>query len=259
MQIETLTMTMDVPDQGRPKSFVSERMYKAFGATLQNSEGGDKHETWYKRWAKTVHFKCQQYDLPGGAIGREFVSLLSEEVSRLASSEVKSERLIVFTVVMLQRDAMVKKGSDVRRLLKRRMDAWRAGQIDELFEVERCAQQLPKPPKSKQNDEHTVRVFTRLMLRGQVRSAVRWMTERSSSGGILDPSTPVDTHGKTVLDVLKEKHPEPREATEKAFLLCEDLKPLVDVDLTAAHVEKVARLIQGCVGPGGTMGHTVND
>ena len=254
MQIETLTKILDVPDQGRPESLVSERMYKAFGATLQNSEGGDKHETWYKRWSKIVHFKCQQYDLPGGAIGREFVSLLSEEVSRLASSEVNSERLIVFTVVMLQRDAMVKKGTDVRRMLKRRMDAWRAGQIDELmFEAERCAQQLPKPPKSKQGDEHTVRIFTRLMLRGQVRSAVRWMTERASSGGILNPSTSVGTHGKTVLNVLKEKHPEPREATEKAFLLCEDLPPLVDVDVTAAHVEKVARLIQGGAGPGGTM------
>ena len=163
-------------------------------------------------------------------------------MSKLASSEVKSERVIVFTVVMLQRDAMVKKGTDVRRLLKRRMDAWRAGQIDELmFEAERCAQQLPKPPKNKQGDEHTVRIFTRLMLRGQVRSAVHWMTERASSGGILDSSTSVDTHGKTVLDVLKEKYPEPREATEKAFLLCEDLPLLVDVDVTAAHVEKVEK------------------
>ena len=91
------------------------------------------------------------------------------------------------------------------------------------------------------------------MLRGQVRSAVHWVTERASSGGILDPSTSVDTHGKTVLDVLEEKHPELREATKKAFLLYEDLPPLVDVDVTAAHVEKVARLIQRGAGPGGTV------
>ena len=91
------------------------------------------------------------------------------------------------------------------------------------------------------------------MLRGQVWSIVRWMTERASSGGILDPSTSVNTHGKMVLDVLKEKHPEPRKVTEKAFLLCEDLPPLVDVVVTAAHVEKVARLIQGGAGPGATM------
>ena len=56
--------------------------------------------------------------------------------------------------------------------------------------------------------------------------------------------------GKTVLDVLKEKHPQPRAAAERAFLLCDDLPPLVAVDVTGAHVE---RLIQGCAGPGGAM------
>ena len=91
---------------------------------------------------------------------------------------------------------------------------------------------------------------TRLMLRGQVHSAVRWMTERASSEGILHPSSPVHDSGKTVLDVLKEKHPQPRAAAERAFLSCDDLPPLVAV---GAHVERVARLIQGGAGPGGTM------
>ena len=43
--------------------------------------------------------------------------------------------------------------------------------------------------------------------------------------------------GKTVLEVLKEKHPEPREAAERAFLACDELPPLVDVDVTAGHIE----------------------
>ena len=101
---------------------------------------------------------------------------------------------------------MMKKGADVRRLLKRRMEAWRAGMIDELlYEAERCANQLKKPQQGNQDDKHTIRVFTRLMMQGRVRSAVRWMTERASSSGILDPNATVNTSGKTVLDVLKEK------------------------------------------------------
>ena len=49
------------------------------------------------------------------------------------------------------------------------------------------------------------------------------------------------------------KHPEPRKFTEKGFLPCDKLPSLVDIDVTAAHVEKVAWLIKGSTGPGGTM------
>ena len=161
-------------------------MYEAFGATLLHSEGGDREDIWGVRWLKAVRLKCQHYDLPGGAVGREFVSLLSEEMSSLSRGEAKSERLIVFLVVMLQRDGLVKKGSDVRRLLKRRIDAWREDMFEELLhEAERCAHQLHKPQRGKADEEHTIRIFTRLMMRGRVRAAVRWMTERVSSGGIL--------------------------------------------------------------------------
>ena len=153
-------------------------------------------DVWCRRWAWVVHFKSQQYNLPGGAIGREFVSQLPDEISRLATGEEKSEWFVVFMVVMLQRDAMVKMGADVRHLVKRRMAAWRESRIDELIQdAERCPQQLPRPQQGKQDDEHMIRVFTRLMLRGQVRSAFRWMTNRASSGGTLDPSELVHQSG----------------------------------------------------------------
>ena len=222
-------------------------MEDTFGASLLHSEGGDRDDVWCKRWAKAVCFKCHHYDLPGGATEREFVGLFSEEVLKLAIGEVRSEQLIVFLVVLLPRDALVK-GAHVRHLLKRRMQAWRSNQIDELlFDAERCSQQMPKPQRGNGDEEHTVRVFTRLMLRGQLRSAVRWMMERASSGGILDPSTVGHEGGKTVLEVLKEKHPEPREASVRAFLSCDELPPLVDIDVTAAHVQKVAGFREGQV------------
>ena len=40
--------------------------------------------------------------------------------------------------------------------------------------------------------------------------------------------------------MLKGKHPEPKDAAEKAFLHCDELPPMADVDVTAAHIEKVA-------------------
>ena len=89
------------------------------------------------------------------------------------------------------------------------------------------------------------------MLRGQIRAATRWITDRRSGGGVLDPSSEVESD-KTVMDVLREKHPDPVIARKRAFLQCEKLPPLIDVDLTGAHIEKVTRRIQGSSGPGGT-------
>ena len=50
------------------------KMLEAFAVTLLHSDGGDKNHVWYRRWIKVAHLKCQHYDLPGGATGREFVS-----------------------------------------------------------------------------------------------------------------------------------------------------------------------------------------
>ena len=57
---------------------------------------------------------------------------------------------------------MVKKVGDVRRLLKKRMELWRKGQIDELVhEFVRCVN-CTLARRSRQgtsNDEHAIKVF----------------------------------------------------------------------------------------------------
>ena len=61
--------------------------------------------------------------------------------------------------------------------------------------------------------------------------------ERGQDGGVLDPNATVDASGKTMLDVLKEKHLQPREAQESVFLPCDELPLLTCVDITGAHLE----------------------
>ena len=156
-----------------------------------------------------VTTRIELYDLPGGSIGKEFVGLLADEIRVLCNSLVKSERLIVFCGLLLQRDNMVKKGSDIRRLLKRRMDTWRKGCFDELlYECIRCARQSPRGSGKPIDDDHVLKVFTRLMLKGQVRFATRWITDRAP-GSVLSPLDIDNGSGKNVFEVLKDKHPEP--------------------------------------------------
>ena len=57
---------------------------------------------------------------------------------------------------------------------------------------------------------------------------------------------------KTVLDLLKEKHPPPSSCNDRACVPCNDLPSLTDVDITSAHIEKVARMIHGGAGPSGS-------
>ena len=229
------------------------RLMKAFGATLTVDCGDNLDDIWYCRWKRVIAARGIHYDLPGGATGRHFVDLLSDEVRSLSHGAFKSERLIVFLSVMLQREIMVKKGTDIQRLLSRRMSLWQEGCIDLLIdEYECCTRRFSKPHLDKMDEAHIIKVFTCLMWRRQVRTAVRWVTGRSSSGyDVLDPTRVV--HGdKTGFDMLKEKHPPPSLLNERACLPCDDLPPLIDVDVTGSHVESVARMIRGGAGPGGS-------
>ena len=70
------------------------------------------------------------------------------------------------------------KSTHLRRLVSRRLSSWRDGNIDILIdEFERCVKRYSLS-STKMDEAHIVKVFTRLMWRGQVRAAVRWMTER---------------------------------------------------------------------------------
>ena len=98
--------------------------------------------------------------------------------------------------------------------------------------------------------------FQSFNVEGKVREANRFLTQRVESGGVLDPnSLAEDKSGvmdKTVFKVFKDKHPEPRTVDENAFIHCDDLPVLVDVDVTSGYIEKVARKIRGSAGPSGT-------
>ena len=109
-----------------------------------------------------------QYDLPGGAVCREFVDLFTSEVRLLIDNSVVSDHLLMFCPVMLQRNHMVRVGSDVRQLLKRRMEMWKTNSFEALLcEAEQWAAQC-RSRQPRLSDDHVVRVFTRLMLHGRV-------------------------------------------------------------------------------------------
>ncbi len=110
------------------------------------------------------------YDLPGGNVGKQFVDILADEISNVVVRRENSEQFIVHCRVILQRDNGVKRSSDVRRLIKRRLDLWSSGNFSELVQevVRSSSQGVRKGNKGSANSEdHVNKVFTRLMWRGE--------------------------------------------------------------------------------------------
>ena len=127
------------------------------------------------------------YRLPGGIVGREFTNLLADEYDLLASAKNTSERVSMFGKLILQKDKNIRKSPDIKRLLKRRMQMWRDNLFEQLIlEAELCDKKLPKSI-SKMDDDEAILNFSRLVLLGILRQAVRFLTDRAENGGILQP------------------------------------------------------------------------
>ena len=100
--------------------------------------------------------------------------------------------------------------------------------------------------------EHRDQMYHSLMLRGKLRTVVRWITERET-GGVLQPGYRCTKTGNRVMEVLRTKHPEartPTAASLDSYLSCPP--SLTMVDITEDTVTAVAGRLSGGAGPGGT-------
>uniref|UniRef100_A0A8D8RP38 Reverse transcriptase domain-containing protein n=1 Tax=Cacopsylla melanoneura TaxID=428564 RepID=A0A8D8RP38_9HEMI len=244
-----LVSNVELRDQNMPNP-VDEIFTRGFGRPLLNLEGSDVETVWYKRWSKVSNLSGRQYILPGGAVGKQFVQLLTHEIQAVINGVNSSEKIFVLCASVLQKDASIVTGCDVRRLLKKRMEMWTKEQFDELVqEAIRCNKRFKQGiPKCDEN--HKIRVFTRMVLQGKLRDATRWLTDRSSGG--VHKLNDVLPDGRTVFEVLQEKHPEQLNPDPNLFLSDDPLPALIDVDVSSNHIEKVARTLRGGAGPSGT-------
>lgn len=80
---------------------------------------------------------------------------------------------MVFLAVILQRNCMVKKGADIREVLEKRMKKWSDEEYDILVDEAVMCDKTMKTSSHKVDANHFVAVFTRLMLQGKIRAAVR--------------------------------------------------------------------------------------
>ena len=76
-----------------------------------------------------------------GPVFHDFIDCLTSEVSLLARGLGCSERLIIFLSVLLQRDPLIRRGTDIRRLLGNWLKDRKGEKFDSLVcEADHCTQ-----------------------------------------------------------------------------------------------------------------------
>ena len=106
--------------------------------------------------------------------------------------------------------------------------------------------------RREKTSEHRAQTYHSLVLCGELRTAVRWITE-GETGGLLQPGYRCTKTGDRLMEVLCTKHPEAWTPTAASLYLCPGRPPEIPpVDITEDMVTAVAgRLLVGA-GPGGT-------
>ena len=208
---------------------------------------------WHAWWRELAVMTSRHYDAPSGRVGRRFVRTLGDNQRGVQDRLWNSERLIVFQMVILQQSRHITASHTIRRRIEKRLDAWGEGKHAMLVKdtLCTCAEYLTVARREETKD-HRAQKFYSLVLRGKLRIAVRWITEREA-GRVLQPGDWCTKTGDQVAEVLRSKRPEARTPTAASLDLYPDCPPeLTPVNITDETVTVVTGRLLGGSGPGGT-------
>ena len=119
------------------------------------------------------------------------------------------------------------------RRIGKRLDAWEAGRHKMLVEdtLLTCEQYFSVVCRE-ESEEHRAQTYQSLVLRGGLRAAVRWITNRET-GGALQPGERCKKKGGRVMKVLRTNHLESRTPTAASLDSYPDRPPdIFPVDIT---------------------------
>ena len=109
-------------------------------------------------------------------------------------------------LLLLQKPHCTSKAKDHAHCLQRRLESWKAGDIDTLLSEGRNIQQrIPRSNQSPNQTKQLARSFTKLMLEGKTKAALCLITEQDK-GGFLHLNNIVQISPQTVPDILRQKY-----------------------------------------------------
>ena len=208
------------------------------GRELKNAVDGAYNEV--VKWQKNI------FKLPSGKAGKEFLNILTELFNSFNVSSplepIAMKVIMIVGPILLQKPSQNSKTKDHVLFLEKRIKLWRNGQLSEL--MRECQTIQKRLIKNKPNKEHCERVFVRLMLRGRVSAALKWISKSRSTMMEITPE---------VIEQLKSKHPPAAEIKEDTLLYGPKLEveEVIYQSIDSDAVYKAAKNTHGSAGPSG--------
>ena len=106
-------------------------------------------------------------------MGIDTLTYFAMNLNHLIRDSFPSERIIIFSSVILRYDRSVRHLRDIKHVLERRMDLWSDNNIDLLIQEAVYCDHTIKGPLQSMNEEYTNKIFTHLKLQGKIRPAMR--------------------------------------------------------------------------------------
>lgn len=213
-------------------------------------------------YAQVVHWRPNLFKVPSGACGKQFVAELTRLFNAFAMESdleaIAMKAAMILPTLVLQKPHAKSKTHDHISCLRRRLSLWEKGEILNLLKEGRALQKSlisPQPPKRNITDNAlTARRFSKMMMGGRVRAALKLLSSNSDAGLLRLDETVDDSSGETVRDVLEDKHPDPQPIHPEVLLGDADndsFHPIVFDNITAESIRTAALHTQGAAGPSG--------
>ena len=205
-----------------------------------------------------VHWRRNLFKVLSGKIGNSFVRELVRLFRSFAdSSALESVALyaaMVMPSLLLQRPQQKLSSKMLIAHLERRLSLWLNGDIETLL-IEARSIQAKSCQWQNQTPKHSYQVahkFSKLMMVGNVKAAIRSLSNNDGSGGVLSLNSTVN--GRSVKDILVDKHPPAQRPHLSAIVplsLTSDFHPILFDCVTPELIRSSALKIESSSGPSG--------
>ena len=207
-----------------------------------------------------VHWKQNIFRVPSGKVGQMFVYELAKLFKAYGESNgihsVAIKCAMVLPALLLQKPHPRSKDKENIAVLRRRLESWISGDIKSLLHEAQSIQNRLRPRLSHQDNESKLaRTFSNLMFVGNVKAAMRLLSNQSRNNKFLSLQSKIGNGTTTVRDILLQKHP-------ASGPLCSDAlvepsgsmpipHPVIFQNIDGKAIKSAALRVRGSAGPSG--------